>query len=133
MLSALEGSTLVLTVSQVVTLVTGAVKTEFYNNIKEGGKAVNLPPNSPYDPIRKHIETMMNGSLAGTKGHDRLQVTRSTLASALPYSWFSTRYVRRGFGAFRIWLMHLLLPVWLIDRWARQAGSLDKLKRMLAT
>ncbi|KAK5167336.1 uncharacterized protein LTR77_007035 [Saxophila tyrrhenica] len=118
---------------KVLTLVTGAVKTEFYTNIKEGGKPITLPPDSPYNPIRKHIETMMNGSLAGMKGHDRLQVTRSTIATALRYSWLSTRYVRRGFGALKIWLMQLLLPVWLVDRWARQAGSLDKLKQMLAS
>ena len=117
--------------SQVVTLMTGAVKTEFFTN-KIGGRQTALPPSSPYNPIRQQVETMMNGSLSGTLGHDRLAVTRSTITALMRrYGWMKTRYIRRGYAAIKLWLMHLLLPVWLLDRWARQAGSLDKLRRIL--
>lgn len=115
---------------KVVTLVTGAVKTGFYDN-KDGGRSTSLPENSVYTPIQKHIEVMINRSFAEKGGHDRYALTRSTIAALLRNYWFRTRYVRRGWGATRVWLMHLLLPVWLIDRWARQAGQLDKLKKIL--
>lgn len=115
---------------KVVTLVTGSVKTEFFNN-KEGGRLVTLPAESAYSPIRKHIETMLQGSLSGNKGHDRLWVTRSTIAALFTYTWLRTRYIRRGYGAIKIWLMHLLFPAWLMDRWARQSGSLNRLKQLL--
>lgn len=108
---------------------TGAVKTEFFEN-KVGGRKTVLPPNSPYDKIRKQIETMMNGSLSGTAGHDRLVVTRSTV-TALMSNWSQSRYIRKGYAAIMLWLMHLLFPVWLIDRWSKQAGALDKLRKML--
>ena len=115
---------------KVVTLVTGAVKTEFYNN-KDGGQQTSLPANSVYTPIQKHIETMINRSIAETRGHDRYHLTQSTIAALLRYSWLRTRYIRRGYYAIQMWLMHLLLPTWLLDRWARQAGQLNKLKKML--
>ena len=115
---------------KVVTLVTGSVKTEFFNH-KEGGKLVSLPSNSVYSPIRTQIETLMSDSLSGAKARDRLGVTRSTIA-ALTRSWFfRTRFIRRGYLTVRMWLMCLLLPVWLNDRWARQSGSLDKLRKIL--
>ena len=114
----------------VVTLVTGAVKTEFFNN-KEGGRLATLPDNSVYTPIKSHIETMLRGSLSGGKGHDRYSVTSSTVAAVMRWHIFRTRFVRKGYAAMKLWLMHLLLPVWLIDRWARQHGGLDKLKTML--
>lgn len=111
---------------------TGAVKTEFFEN-KVGGRQTSLPSTSPYDPIRQQVETMMNGSLSGNRGHDRLVVTRGTVNALLRRSPFmrSTRFIRRGYAAIKLWLMHLLFPVWLLDRWARQAGSLDKLRAML--
>lgn len=116
---------------EVVTLMTGAVKTEFFEN-KIGGRQTALPPASPYAPIRQQVETMMNGSLSGASGHDRKAVTRSTVAVLMRrYGWMKTRYIRRGFAAIKLWLMHLLLPSWLLDRWARQAGSLEKLRQML--
>ena len=116
--------------AQVITLVTGSVKTEFFNN-KEGGRTVSLPDSSLYSPIRKQVETLMAGSLSGPKGHDRYEVTRKTVAALLRYSSFRTRYIRRGWAAIKIWLIYLLLPTWLVDRWARQSGSLDKLKRIV--
>lgn len=110
---------------------TGSVKTEFFEN-KVGGRKTLLPPNSPYGLIRQHVETMMNGSLSGTSGHDRLSVTRATIAVLMSnYAWSKTRYVRRGYASIKLWLMHLLFPVWLLDRWAKQAGSLDKLRQLL--
>lgn len=120
-----------LTSIQVVTLMTGAVKTEFFQN-KVGGRRTELPASSPYNPIRKEIEGMMNGSLSGSSAHNRMSVTRSTVAVLMRrYGWMRTRYIRRGFAAFKYWLLHLLFPAWLLDRWARQAGSLDKLRQML--
>ena len=113
--------------SQVVTLVTGAVKTEFY----EHKEKIPLPSGSVYSPIRKLVETQISASMASAKGHDRFQVTRSTIANILRYNFLRTNFIRRGWGATKIWLLHLLMPVWLIDRWARQAGNLDKLKRIL--
>jgi NAD(P)-dependent dehydrogenase (short-subunit alcohol dehydrogenase family) len=115
---------------KVVTLVTGAVKTEFFNN-KEGGRLVTLPDNSVYTPIRSHIETMLRGSLSGGKGHDRYSVTSSTVAAVMRWYWLRTRFVRRGYAAIKLWLMHMLLPLWLVDRWARQSGGLDQLRKML--
>lgn len=110
---------------------TGAVKTEFFQN-KVGGRQTTLPQSSPYSPIRQQVETMMNGSLSGTSGHERLSVTRSTVSVLLRrFALMKTRYIRRGFAAIKLWLMHLLFPTWLIDRWARQAGSLDKLRQIL--
>lgn len=116
---------------KVVTLMTGSVKTAFFEH-KIGGRQTALPSTSAYNPIRQEVETMMNGSLAGTSGHDRLAVTRSTVAALMKrYAWTRTRYVRRGFAALKLWLMHVLFPVWLLDRWARQAGSLDVLRKAL--
>lgn len=115
---------------KVVTLVTGSVKTEFFNN-KEGGRTVTIPSSSVYLPIRDHVETMMRGSLAGSGATDRSIATSNTIAALLRSSWLRTRYIRQGYAAFKLWLMHLLLPVWLMDRWSRQSGGLDKLKRML--
>ncbi|KAK3717848.1 hypothetical protein LTR37_005620 [Vermiconidia calcicola] len=115
---------------KVVTLVTGSVKTEFFNN-KEGGRTVTIPSSSVYLPIRDHVETMMRGSLAGSGATDRTIATSNTIAALLRSSWLRTRYIRQGYAAFKLWLMHLLLPVWLMDRWSRQSGGLDKLKRML--
>ena len=115
---------------KVVTLVTGSVKTEFFNN-KEGGKTVTLPANSAYNPIKKQVETMMAGSLSGARGHDRYYVTQRTIAALLRSPWLRTRYIRRGFAAYMMWMMHLFLPTWLIDRWARQSGGLDKLRKIL--
>lgn len=110
---------------------TGSVKTEFFEN-KVGGRQQTLPSKSAYDPIRQHVEAMINGSLAGAKGHDRLSVTRSTVTALMrSRAWMRTRYIRRGFAGFKLWLMHLLFPAWLLDRWARQAGSLDKLRQVL--
>ena len=110
---------------------TGSVRTEFFEH-KIGGRQTALPQDSPYDPIRQEVETMMNGSLSGTAGHDRLSVTKSTIAVLLRrYAWTKSRYVRRGFAALSLWLLHLIFPVWLVDRWARQAGSLDKLRRII--
>lgn len=110
---------------------TGSVKTKFFQN-KVGGRQTTLPSESPYNPIRSEVEAMMNGSLSGTAGHDRLSVTRSTVAVLMrKYGWSRTRYIRRGFAALKLFLIHLLLPVWLVDRWSRQAGSLDVLRRLL--
>ena len=109
---------------------TGAVRTEFFRNM-EGGHNATLPRTSAYLPIQKQVETMMGGSLSGSKGHDRLKVTNSTVAVLLNRFGFTTRYIRRGYGAIMIWLMHMLFPAWLIDRWARQSGSLDKLKKYI--
>ena len=114
----------------VITLVTGAVKTEFFNN-KEGGRLVTLPDNSVYTPIKAHIETMLRGSLSGGKGSDRYSVTRNTVRQVLRWRFVQTRFIRQGYAAIKLWLMHLLLPVWLVDRWARQAGGLDALKKLL--
>lgn len=115
---------------KVVTLVTGAVKTEFFNN-KEGGRLVTLPDNSVYAPIRDRIETLLRGSLSGGKGHDRYRVTSSTVAAVMRWYWLRTRYVRRGYAAIKLWLMHLILPVWLMDRLVKQECGLNQLRKML--
>ncbi|KAF2094150.1 putative short-chain dehydrogenase/reductase [Rhizodiscina lignyota] len=114
---------------KVVALITSSIRTKFFEN-KEGGQHVQLPPTSAYLPIREQAEKVMSGSLSGSKGHDRFAVTRSTIAVLLS-RWRYTRYIRRGYGAFKIYLIHLLLPMWLIDRWARQSGGLNKLKKAL--
>jgi len=115
---------------KVVTLITGPVKTEFYTN-KEGGRATRLPPNSAYEPIRQNIESLISNSFAGAKGHSRHTVTTTTVAVLLRSAWFRTRYIWRGYATIRVWLMFMLLPTWLLDRWSRNAGSLNHLKRIL--
>ena len=114
----------------VVALVTGSVKTEFFKH-QGAGPSPTIPESSVYGPIREHIETMLRGSLAAGKGSDRYSVTESTVKAVTRWWWLRTRYVRQGYAAVKLWLIHLLLPLWLVDRWARQAGGLDRLKRMI--
>lgn len=114
----------------VVTLVTGSVKTEFFKH-QEGGSLVTLPENSVYAPIQGHIETMLRGSLAAGKGHDRYSVTDATVKAVMRWWFLRTRYVRKGYAAMKLWLVHMFLPIWLVDRWARQAGGLDRLKKAI--
>lgn len=116
---------------QVVTLVSGSVKTEFFNPTKDGRAIPTLPSTSVYSPIRESVEPMLAISLSGGKNHDRMYVTRKTVAALCRRYWPTSRYIRRGYLAIKVWLMHLLLPTWLIDRWARQSGGLDKLRRIL--
>lgn len=113
---------------QVVALMTSSVKTEFFKH-KEGGINVKLPPHSAYLPIRERVETMMSGSLSGARGHDRHRVARSTVAVLLRRYRSLPLYIRRGWGATKLFLLHMLFPIWLIDRWARQSGGLDKLRK----
>lgn len=117
----------------VITLITGAVKTEFFNN-KEGGSSVTLPEGSVYTPIKAQIEPMMQGSFSGGKGHGRYEVGASTVKAVMGWWWlrgWRTRFVRRGYASVKMWLMYLLLPIWLTDRWARETGALDRLRKMI--
>jgi 1-acylglycerone phosphate reductase len=114
----------------VVTLVTGSVKTEFFKH-QGAGPSPSIPATSVYSPIREHIETMLRGSLAAGKGSDRYAVTESTVKAVMRWWWLRTRYVRQGYAAVKLWLIHLLFPLWLVDRWAKQAGGLDKLRKMI--
>ena len=105
-----SGITGLLTSKKVVTLVTGAVKTPFWNNV-EGGH-MGIPDSSPYQPIRSKVEDMMTGK---TKP-DRLpspekwaKAVANDLLRSNPPS-----YVRRGVYATIMPIISWLCPSWLL-------------------
>ncbi|KAK4503536.1 hypothetical protein PRZ48_004451 [Zasmidium cellare] len=109
----------------VVTLVTSAVKTEFYTNRTGGG----ILETSAYFPIKEELEDMMGRSLADQKGHDRFAVAESTIDELLRTP--RPLFIRKGYAAtLLVWVMWLF-PAWMLDRLSVSSTPVGKLKRLI--
>ncbi|KAI5358253.1 Putative short-chain dehydrogenase/reductase SDR, NAD(P)-binding domain superfamily [Septoria linicola] len=110
---------------KVVALVTSAVKTDFATNAR-GGKVVE---GSLYMPVREEVERAMSDDMTSENGHDRIEVARKLMEVLLGEK--TPLYVRNGYMATLIWLLHLLLPVWLLDLMHRSGSGLERLKMLM--
>lgn len=110
---------------KVVTLVTSAVKTEFFTNRTGGG----ILESSAYFPVREQLEQMMGRSLAATKGHDRVEVAESTVEALLKTP--PPVFIRKGYGVtWMTWLLWLL-PTWIVDAQSISSSPIGRLKQLL--
>ncbi|KAF2169142.1 hypothetical protein M409DRAFT_52428 [Zasmidium cellare ATCC 36951] len=109
----------------VVTLVTSAVKTEFYANRTGGG----ILETSAYFPIKEELEGMMGRSLADGRGHERERVAESTVEELLRTP--PPLFVRKGYAANVLaWLMWLL-PTWVLDAQSVSGTPVGRLQNVL--
>lgn len=111
---------------KVVTLVTSAVKTEFFTNRTGGG----VPESSAYSPVKEELEIMMSTSLADKNGHDRYQVAESTVEELLKSP--PPLFVRKGYAASLLAWALWLLPTWVLDAQSISGSPVGRLKRMLS-
>ena len=116
-----------LTGLQVVTLVTGAVETPFWNNI-EGGH-VGIPDSSPYQPIKSRVEDMMVGNTKPTNQHTAERWAKAVANDLLKPN--PPSHVRRGLYATVLLIVSWLSPSWLLDWGFTQSTHLGKLKSIL--
>ena len=114
---------------QVVTLITGDVKTEFWNSTVSYN--IGLPESSQYLPIQPKVEDMMRGKTNPPGQHmaDRWAsaVVGDLLRSNPPV------YSHRGYLATTMRIVSWILPVWLGDWLFTQSADLDKLKTILGS
>ena len=82
-----------------------------------------------YSPIGDHVERMMKGETNPPGSHSRERWAAGVVRDLLkPHP---NRYIRRGFLAWTMMIVSLLMPVWLMDRIFSSAAKLSDLKRML--
>lgn len=110
---------------KVVTLVTSAVKTEFFTNRTGGG----ILESSAYFPVKDELEQMMGCSMADKKGHDRVEVAESTIDELLRTP--PPLFIRKGYGATLIAWMLWLLPTWMKDGHSISSTPVGKMKTLL--
>ncbi|EMC99299.1 hypothetical protein BAUCODRAFT_398672 [Baudoinia panamericana UAMH 10762] len=104
---------------KVVTLVTGDVRTQFWENARAASP--RLAPDSPYEPIRAKAEAMMAGKTNPAGQHEAERWAKEVLNQVLAPS--PPGHVRKGFLAWAMWIVSLLLPYWLLDwLYARTSG-----------
>lgn len=106
---------------------TGDVKTGFWSNAS--GSVSGLPASSPYAPIGSHVEKMMRGETNPPGQHSRERWAAAVVGDILRPT--PGRFVRRGFVAWTMMIVSLLLPVWLMDWAFTKAAKLDELKHKL--
>lgn len=94
---------------KVVTLITSAVKTEFYRNAVGGV----LPRRSLYGPVEDDNDLFTGRALSQRKGHDRHEVARRTVDELLQ-EW-PPLYITNGYMGALLFFCHWLLPTWLFD------------------
>ncbi|KAF2215754.1 hypothetical protein CERZMDRAFT_6003, partial [Cercospora zeae-maydis SCOH1-5] len=94
---------------KVVALVSGAVKTEFAKNMKGG----TISETSWYSLIRADAEKLMQESSATEAGHDRHFIAKGLVDVLLRDK--TPAHVRNGYLGTVIWLLHSLLPLWMLD------------------
>ncbi|CAK1356928.1 unnamed protein product [Cercospora beticola] len=111
---------------KVVALVSGAVKTEFAKNMKGG----TVSETSWYSLIREDVEKLMLESSATEAGHDRHQVARKVVEELLKDK--PANRIVNGYMGTVIWLLHSLLPLWMLDGIHWSGSGLDKLKAIVA-
>ncbi|KAF2719627.1 NAD(P)-binding protein [Polychaeton citri CBS 116435] len=113
---------------QVVTLVTGDVKTEFWRNAD--GAMGGLPITSTYMPMRQKAEAMMRGETNPGKSADRKEVAEKTVDELL--SGCPGAFIRRGYLATIMWIISATFPTVLLDILYWQAAEFGRFRAMLS-
>ena len=96
---------------KVVTLITGDVRTQFWNNAQ--GAHVALADTSPYQPIKAKVEPMMQGKTNPPGGHSAQDWARAVVDDLLGVRPCLSS--RRGVVAKMMWMLSWLFPIWLIQ------------------
>ena len=77
--------------------------------------------------IKDAVEQLVMGS--ESTGHDRFEVAEKITQALLQEK--TPTFVRLGYLATMMWLLHWLLPVWLLDAMHRYGSGLGRLQTML--
>ena len=109
---------------KVVTLVTGDVKTQFWNSASS--YHVGLPEGSLYFPIRSKVEEMMKGRTGPPGSHTAERWAKAVVKDLLRPD--PPVYVRRGYLATTLAWLSWLCPVWFWDWQFYRMADLDKLR-----
>jgi hypothetical protein len=110
-----------------VTLITGDVKTSFWQHAEGGG--VGIPDSSPYALIKDKVNAMLNG-----KTNPPGQRSAQEWAKSVAYDILKSRppvQVYRGFFSTTCWWMSQLMPYWLSDFAFSLSTDLRKLRSQL--
>lgn len=107
----------------VVGLVLGAIKDDSVEKAQNG----KWNDRSPYVLIKDEVEQAV--ITAGENRRDRFEIAEKVVEVLVQEK--PPPFVRLGYLATLMWLMHWLLPVWLLDTWHRKGSGLGKLQVML--
>lgn len=110
---------------QVISLVTGDVQTGFWTHTP--ATTSGLPASSLYAPIRSHVERMLRGETNPPGQHSRERWAAGVVQDLLKPS--PSRLIRRGFLAWTLMVVSLLLLVWLLDWMFMRVTKLNELRR----
>lgn len=93
----------------VVTLITSAVKTEFFRN-RIGG---TVPELSVYAPVKAVADAKLGGTFEDENGHEPWVVAQTTVDELLKE--MPLKYIRKGYRARFLAFIYWLIPTWLMD------------------
>ncbi|KAM3425270.1 hypothetical protein BST61_g7218 [Cercospora zeina] len=111
---------------KVVAMISGAVKTEFAKNMGGG----TISDTSWYSLVREDAERVMRESSATEAGHDRHFIAKKVVDMLLQDK--IPAHVKNGYMGIVIWLLHSLLPLWMLDGIHWSGSGLDKMKAIVA-
>ena len=109
---------------KVVTLVTGAVRTDFWGHVQVD--RVGIPRSSRYWPIRDKVDEIMTGKM-DQSSHPSAEAWAKAVVSDL-LSSSPPSHIHRGYLASATWWVSWLMPIWLLDWMFSQTTDLRKLK-----
>ena len=119
---------------KVVDLKTGAVRSEFYANMRANvkdktGAPLALPNGSMYEVARKEIEEILRGDAMGSRMVDPNRCAEQVVGDLTRGSPSAT--VWRGGSADVVWFGAKFFPALLWDKLMRAAGGLDIVEKRL--
>lgn len=114
--------------AQVVTLMTGDVATQFWNNAQGGRNG--LPADSLYSPIRDKLETMMKGEARPQGEMSRQRWAKGVVDDLLRQN--PPSHIRRGWLATMMWFVASFVPYWILDYAYTQAAGFGDLAKKVS-
>jgi 1-acylglycerone phosphate reductase len=115
---------------KVVDMKTGAVKSEFYSNMKDKtGTPLALPEGSLYEVAREEMEKILRGETMGSRMVDPDQWAEQVVGDLTRKSPPTT--VWRGGSATLAWFASKFFPAFMWDKLMKEAGGLDIVEKRL--
>lgn len=119
---------------KVVDMKTGAVRSEFYANMKanmkeQTGNPVALSEGSLYEVAREEMEKILKGEVMGSRMVESDQWAEKVIGDLTKKTPPAT--VWRGGGATLTWFGSKFFPAFLWDKLMREAGGLDIVEKRL--
>ena len=116
------------------------MRTNFWSNA--AGAHVGIPPTSLYQPIREKVEATMQGHSNPPGQHSREKWAKevvddllgTTLIGRVSHAFGGPpSHIRRGYLAWTMYIVSLLLPYWVLDWLYWRACELGKLRDAVAS